>query len=277
MRMGESLVTTLRESLLADVGSGSLERAERALAPDCYPHALPLTPPDTTLGDTFERALASMRMFFQPIVCTQSGRSVGSEALMRSREPGLPMPMAILEAAAQLDRTAELAARARSVAARDIAAMLRRDGVVFVNVSADDIVSSDLSDAAAPLTRLADRLILELTERTPWDCVQGLHERLRELRERGFGIAIDDFGAGHLRTGHVCPTLVDYLKLDMGLVRSIDESVVQQRIVRDILGICRDHGIAVIAEGVETAAELDCLEALGCDLVQGFYIAHPAP
>jgi EAL domain-containing protein (putative c-di-GMP-specific phosphodiesterase class I) len=92
----------------------------------------------------------------------------------------------------------------------------------------------------------------------------------------GYRIAIDDLGAGHSRMTRFTLQDTDFVKLDMSLVRDLSLHRQRQRVVFDIISMCRDEGIRVVGEGVETSAECETLLELGCELLQGFLIARPS-
>ncbi len=98
---------------------------------------------------------------------------------------------------------------------------------------------------------------------------------LAELKLRGFRVAIDDLGAGHAGLQSFALLEPDIVKLDLDLVRSIDQSHTRQRLAAGLIELCHDLGAVVVAEGVESVAERDQLLELGCDLMQGFLFAHP--
>jgi EAL domain-containing protein (putative c-di-GMP-specific phosphodiesterase class I) len=148
---------------------------------------------------------------------------------------------------------------------------------VFVNLHLLDLFDKQLTSAFAPLSRVASRVILEITERTSLEGELDLRYRVAELRELGFRIAIDDLGSGHARMGTFTPLDTDFVKLDMSLVRDVDKHPMKQRLIRSITELCRAQGTMVIGEGVEAEAEAKVLVDLGCDLLQGYLIARPAP
>ena len=229
------------------------------------------------LEAAFERALATIWMAFQPIVVAGSHRRFGYEALLRSRDPQLPHVGALLDAAERLERTSQLGRAVRAHVATTFTAAPVERGLVFVNLHARDLFDPTLSSPFAPLTRLARRVVLEITERTSLDGIDRLVDRVAELREIGYGIAVDDLGGGFNRMNHLTPLDTDFVKLDMSLVRDVDSHPVKQRLVSSVIGVCKDSGVRVIGEGVETAAEARVLAELGCDYVQGYLIARPAP
>jgi EAL domain-containing protein (putative c-di-GMP-specific phosphodiesterase class I) len=223
-----------------------------------------------------ERCLAALQMHFQPIVYPDRAR-FGYEALLRSTDKSLPHPGAILDAAERLERTTRLGMAIRAQVAKVFAAAPADRGVVFVNLHVNDIFDKALTSQFAPLTRIASRVVLEITERSSLDGLGDVRYRIAELRERGYRIAVDDLGGGHARMGALGPLDTDFVKLDMSLVRDVDSHPMKQRLVRSITQLCKDHRVMVIGEGVETEAEAKALTELGCDLLQGYFIARPGP
>jgi EAL domain-containing protein (putative c-di-GMP-specific phosphodiesterase class I) len=149
-------------------------------------------------------------------------------------------------------------------------------GLVFINLHLLDLFDKQLTSPFAPLSKVASRVVLEITERTSLEGQLDLRYRVAELRDLGFKIAIDDLGGGHARMGTFSPLDTDFVKLDMSLVRAVDKHPMKQRLIRSITELCRQQGTKVIGEGVETEAEAKMLVDLGCDLLQGYLIARPA-
>lgn len=225
----------------------------------------------------FDKCMAGLNMHFQPIVLADSRKRFGYEALMRSTDRSLPHPGAILDAAERLERIPTLGRAVRAQTAKVIAAAEPERGVVFVNLHLLDLFDKQLTSAFTPLSRVASRVVLEITERTSLEGQLDLPYRVAELRELGFRIAIDDLGGGHARMGTFSTTDTDFVKLDMSLVRDVDKHQMKQRLIRSITDLCRAQGTMVIGEGVETEEEAKVLVDLGCDLLQGYLIARPAP
>jgi EAL domain-containing protein (putative c-di-GMP-specific phosphodiesterase class I) len=107
--------------------------------------------------------------------------------------------------------------------------------------------------------------------------VSDLTRRVSRLRSLGYRIAVDDFGAGYAALNSFASLRPDIAKLDMALVRSVDRDPYRRRLVTSVTSMCRDLGILVVAEGIETEAEKTTLVGLGCDLLQGFLIGPPQP
>ena len=227
------------------------------------------------LEEKLDRCLAAMTMHFQPIVHASTRARFGYEALLRSTDKALPHPGAILDAAERLERIPTLGRAVRAQSAKVFAAAPPERGVVFINLHLLDLFDKQLTSAFAPLSKIASRVILEITERTSLEGQIDLRYRVAELRELGFRIAIDDLGGGHARMGTFTLLDCDLVKLDMSLVRDVDKHPMKQRLIRSITDLCRDQGITVIGEGVETDAEAQVLVDLGCELLQGYLIARP--
>ena len=228
------------------------------------------------LDVVFARAMKTLWMAYQPIVRVADRALFGYEALMRTRETALPHPGAVLEAAERLGRVHELGAHVRSCAAEPIGGA-HPEAVLFVNLHASELGDDALLSRDAPLSRIATRVVLEVTERASLEGVDDVRGRVRALRELGFRVAIDDLGAGY--AGLTSFTLLEpeVVKLDMELVRGIDSHRTKRSIVTSMVTLCHDMGATVVAEGVETPAERDALVDLGCDLLQGYLLAKPAP
>ena len=227
------------------------------------------------LEDRLNRCLAGMTMHYQPIVHASTRARFGYEALLRSTDRSLPHPGAILDAAERLERIPMLGRAVRAQAAKTIAEAPAERGVVFINLHLLDLFDKQLTSAFAPLSKVASRCVLEITERTSLEGQLDLRYRVAELRELGFRIAIDDLGGGHARMNTFTPLDTDFVKLDMSLVRDIDRHPLKQQLIRSVTELCAEHGTKVVGEGVETEAEARVLVDLGCDFLQGYLLAKP--
>ena len=227
-------------------------------------------------GERFRAGMEQLWMAYQPLVCTDTWQPFGYEALLRTREKTISHPGVFLELASRLGTLHQLGRMTRSRAATDVMLGLER-GMLFVNLSAADLADPNLFSADAPLSRIAERVVLELTEREGLEGVAEIGERIADLRQLGFKIAVDDLGAGYSALSYFATLEPDVVKLDMSLVRSVDESPVKQRTVLSLVQLSHSLGIAVVAEGVETEQECKTLCGLGCDYLQGFLFARPEP
>lgn len=228
-------------------------------------------------NEEFDAALELLWVAFQPIISWKAKKVFGYEALVRSSHTVLSHPGRLFEAAEQLNRLSDISRRIRGLVAASMGGA-PEDARVFVNLHSSDLNDDELYTTDAPLSRYADRIVLEVTERASLDCVQNLKERLRRLREAGFVIAVDDLGAGYAGLASFGQLEPEVVKLDMSLVRNIDSQPRIQRVVQSMLSACGgDLEILVVCEGVETPAERDVLVALGADLLQGYLFGRPLP
>ena len=223
----------------------------------------------------FESALATLSVAHQPIVSMNDRTLYAYEALLRSAEPALPSPAAVLEAAQRLGRLDDLGRTIRSAAASTLSAA-PKGALLFVNVHPTDLRDGDLYDRGAPLGKVASRVVLEITERASLEGLDAVAARVRELRDMGYRVALDDLGSGYAGLSSLARLEPEVVKLDMSLVRGLHAHPTRRRLVESIAGVCGQLGMKVVSEGVETAEERDALQELGCDLAQGYYFAHPA-
>jgi EAL domain-containing protein (putative c-di-GMP-specific phosphodiesterase class I) len=237
--------------------------------------------PKMQLGDLaslharFEHALEGLYMAFQPIVRLPEREVLAYEALLRTTEPSLANPVGLLDAAHRLGRVHELGRRIRAEVAA-AASEAPPDALLFVNVNAVELSDNELLSSSAPLSKLAQRVVLEVTERTALDGVDGLMTRRRKLRELGFRVAIDDLGAGYAGLSSFSQLDPEFVKLDRSLIQDVHEDARRLKIVGGMAALCRGLGIETICEGVETAAERDALIEAGARLQQGYLFARPA-
>ncbi len=221
----------------------------------------------------FARAVGGLFMVYQPIMRTLDGSVFGWEALLRTKEPEVTGPLAFLETAERLGRVRELGRLIRASVSRT--ANQHRGTMFFVNLHPDDLLDEALFDPSSPLSALAPEIVLEITERSPFDSIPDVRDRVRRLRSLGFRLAVDDLGAGYAGLTSFATLEPDFVKLDRGLVQGIDSEPVKRKLVASIVTVSRELGITVVAEGIETAAERAAVAGLGCDLMQGFFFRHP--
>jgi EAL domain-containing protein (putative c-di-GMP-specific phosphodiesterase class I) len=220
-----------------------------------------------------DRALDAMFMVYQPIVSWRCKEAFAYEALLRTREPSVPNPGVLLDLAQRCGRLPDLGRRVRAAAAQ----MVPRAPRLFVNLHPADLLDDELYEASSPLSTVASRVVLEVTERDGLNEVADLTARLARLHALGYRVAIDDLGEGYAGLTSLARVQPEFVKLDMSLVRGVDRSPTAQHIVRSTLRLCRELSCLVIAEGVETPAERDALLSMGYDLLQGYLLGRPQP
>jgi EAL domain-containing protein (putative c-di-GMP-specific phosphodiesterase class I) len=229
------------------------------------------------LRELLEQQLVSA--VFQPIVYLKTGELLGYESLGRGLHSELsPEPIELLRLAEQCQLAAELS---RSFRLQGIKESARLAGAprLFFNVHPAEMANESLLSCFCESLAVVDdsrSMVLEVHEDVVADVV--MLRRLREhLRALGVGLAFDDFGAGQARLAELAEVPPDFVKLDMKLIRGIDQSRARQELVQALARIASDLGVEVIAEGVETPGEAEsCLEA-GCQLGQGFLFGRPQP
>jgi EAL domain-containing protein (putative c-di-GMP-specific phosphodiesterase class I)/CheY-like chemotaxis protein len=219
-------------------------------------------------------ALQAPWLAAQPIVRARDGSCFGHELLLRPSGARLPTPTAALEAAERLCRVPEVGRVVRRLAA---ATPTAPGTSLFVNVHTLELADEELYAAEAPLSRRARDVVLEITERGSLESVVDLDGHIRALRALGYRVAIDDLGAGYAALNSFAALQPDVAKLDMTLVRGVDADPYRRKLISSVTTMCRDLGILVVAEGIETRAEREVLVDLECDLLQGFAIGRPGP
>ena len=220
---------------------------------------------------------------YQPQVDLRTGRIVGAEALVRWRREGVGLvePGAFLAVAAESGLMAEIDDWVLREACRQARVWLDRDGSgisVSVNVSVPQArtgglqtrVARALEDAGLPPALLE----LELTEGVLLHEAHHAAADLEALHRVGVRISIDDFGTGFSSLGRLATLRADRLKIDRSFIETLDKPS-SLAIVRAIVGLGRALRIEVVAEGVETASQLDRIRGAGCDVVQGYYTGRP--
>ena len=217
---------------------------------------------------------SALSMVFQPIVNIQGHGVVGVEALARfDCEPRQSPDVWFMDAVASgLGTEIDLAA-ARAATPEILPDPSGMD--LFVNVMPETLFSSGFEELVSSVP--GDRVVLELTEHAPVNDYDRLADAIDGLRAEGFRIAVDDVGAGYSSFRHLLTVRPDVLKIDISLCRSIESDRARQVIAASIASLGRELDATVVAEGIETPAELTTVQELGIDSAQGFYLAAPAP
>jgi EAL domain-containing protein (putative c-di-GMP-specific phosphodiesterase class I) len=227
-------------------------------------------------------------VFYQPLVQFDDAAVIGFEALVRWRHPG----RGLLEPGAFIERAEEsglivpigswvIREVCRQAASWKAAAPELEPLVVSVNLSARQLAHPDLVDTGdEALTGSGidpSTLALEVTESMLMEDPARCSDILHALRSLGVKLAIDDFGTGQSSLGYLKQLPVDCLKIDQTFVEGLGRDPDDTAIVDAVVKLGHALGLAVTAEGIETNEQLRELEALGCDIGQGFYFARPQP
>lgn len=230
---------------------------------------------DAQLEASFHASVDAMWMAYQPILTAADGSVFGVEALLRTDDRSLGGPSEILAAAEKLNRVHELGRLVRERVAED-AAHVPESALLFVNLHPADLLDPLLYSASAPLSQMAKRVVLEITERSSLQDVGDAVSRVASLRAMGFRIAIDDLGAGYAGLTSFAQLEPEIVKLDMTLVRNVHASATHRRVIRSMTALAREMNMLVVAEGIEVEEEREAVVALGCELLQGYLFARPA-
>ena len=214
-----------------------------------------------------------LHMVFQPIVRLDTLEVIGVEALSRF-EGGPPTPDRWFHEAATVGRGAELEVASLGLAA---AAIPQLPGDVYLSVNASPALITAWGRRELPDTIPLDRVVLEITEHEQIEDYDRLLETLAPLRARGLRIAIDDAGAGYSSFRHILLVKPEVIKLDISITRAIDQDSSRRALAAAFITFAGEIGATLVAEGVETAAELETLQSLGATLGQGYFFARPGP
>ena len=225
-------------------------------------------------------------LHYQPQVRLSDGRIVGMEALVRWQRPGadLVAPGRFIAAAEQsgliipigqwvLNEACRQAVEWRAAGVPDLVVSVNLSVVQFRRSNILHDVTAALRDSGLP----AELLELELTESVLLHDTEAALETLRALKKIGVRLAIDDFGTGYSSLSYVKRLPVHKLKIDRSFVHGLGESAEDAAIVRAVIQLGQSLQLEVVAEGVETGAQLDFLAANGCDQIQGFLVSRPLP
>lgn len=282
---GETSEELLRNADAAMYRAKELGRAQHALFDDAM-RSRAMTRLQTEAA--LHRAIDADGFFlhFQPKISLTDGRLVGAEALVRMMDPeaGMIPPSEFIDVAEEtglIVPIGEIVLAGAARVARDWFEKTGRVVPISVNVSPRQLAQPSLPETIDRILRETgtspELVIIEITENLLMQDAQLASETLQRLREIGVRVSIDDFGTGHSSLGYLREFPIDELKIDRSFVKAMDEDDRSVTIVGSVVGLAHAMGLTVVAEGVETAAQLSELRRLGCDVAQGFYFSHPRP
>ena len=240
----------------------------------------------------FERALrlavanSEFELYYQPKVEVSSGRMVGAEALLRWNRPGYgPVaPSAFIPLLEETGLIVEVGAWVIDTACRQIALWADCAGgpvPVAVNVASRQFSDNKLQDTVAGAIAAhgiePGLLALEVTESALMDDTERTATTLAALRAMGVKVAIDDFGTGYSSLAYLKRFPVDALKIDIAFIRDVTVDQGDAALVDAIIVMAHSLDLEVVAEGVETEAQLAYLARHRCDQIQGYYFSRPVP
>ena len=243
--------------------------------------------PSLTLVGELRRAIdeRELILYYQPKVEVRSGAVTGVEALVRWRHPerGIVPPDEFIPVAQETSLIRPLTLYVIDEALRQCQ-LWREAGhelAVAVNVSTRNLIDVDFPDDVAGLLARwgvrPDLLELEITETAIVADVFRAKAVLERLGAMGLRLSVDDFGTGYFSLAYLKRLPINELKIDRSFVTNMTSSEDDAVIVRSTIDLGRNLGLEVVAEGVETAEVWECLERLGCDVAQGYYMSPPVP
>ncbi|OAI11768.1 hypothetical protein A1507_19770 [Methylomonas koyamae] len=240
------------------------------------------------LENTLRQALANNQfsLYYQPQINLSDGRVIGMEALIRWQHPdmGFISPAKFIPIAEETGLIVPIGEWVLKEACRQNRAW-QLTGLIDVPISVNlsvrqfshdnvlRLISKTLRETEMPATSLE----VEITESILVQDVEKTLGVLHELKAMGVKIAVDDFGTGYSSLSYLKRFPLDRLKIDQSFVRDVVENRDDQAIACATINLGHSLGLVVIAEGVETKAQLDVLRTLGCDEVQGYFFARPMP
>ncbi len=230
-----------------------------------------------------------LRVFYQPIVSLQNAKIIGAEALVRWQHPehGLLPPAQFISLAEESGLIIPLGEWVLRQAATQLAQwtiMSELSGAplrVFVNISARQLIGDGIATLVDGTLRENDlspsQLILEVTESSLIDEASERLGALNQLEALGVRLALDDFGTGYSSLSYLRRLPFHCLKLDRSFVAGLGAASTDLQIAAAVIEMARALSMTVVAEGVETEAQMTCLRRLGCHLAQGYYFSEPLP
>ena len=227
-----------------------------------------------------------MQVFYQPQICINDGRLAGFEALLRWNHPvlGWISPaefIPIAEESAFIVKIGEWVMHTAAAQAAEWLALGHTSFRMAVNLSVRQFVANNLPATVKRVLKQtglpAHMLELEITESLALQSVSATLGNLHACKALGIKLAMDDFGTGYSSLAYLKRYPLDCLKIDQTFVRNITQDAGDAAITRAIVAMAHSFGMSVIAEGVETAAQLDFLRDLGCEEFQGYLFSKPVP
>jgi EAL domain-containing protein (putative c-di-GMP-specific phosphodiesterase class I) len=226
-------------------------------------------------------AAGQIHTLYQPILDLRTQQVVGHEIFTHG-PAGTPFEEAerLFAVAERTGRLLDLERLSRARALESARRHLAPGAKLFLNTSARALADPDV--AGAGFVRLVDasglrheEVVLEITERVPREERPPYEQALHDLKQQGFGIAIDDMGAGYSSLSALVTIEPNYLKFDIALVRGIDRSSIKRSLLETVVDLSGRIGAKVVAEGIEVEGELTTLRDMGVPLGQGRFLAAP--
>lgn len=234
---------------------------------------------------TLQQAIArrEIQPFYQPFVDSSTGKIAGFEVLARWKHPtyGYVSPEVFIPLAEQHRLIIPLTHMLMKQIISDLKQEIHRfpDGIyICINISPQNCLdphfADGISDILLSLEAKKRRIVIEVTEQHPLHITPQLNDWLSGLRQANVAIALDDFGTGYSNLAYISALNPEFLKIDKMFVNQIGENA-DTRLIESVIDLARKMQLKVIAEGVETQAQVDYLRARHIDYMQGYFFSRP--
>ncbi len=286
----ERIVVFLEEAPRGAINSAARDDALKMAAASLTGAAVAMPKAASRNGAEIAAAMdrGELEAAFQPIVSFNDKKSRGSEALVRwsAKEGGADAALSteeIVRSAISAGKGKALAKLMIDAAAEHVGGMIKKnqsDYFAAFNVSPAQVLEEgfveDVRSAIARHKLPAKSLVLELTEADSLSGDQRFAKIFKDLSAAGVALAFDDFGAGYSSLSNLHKFDFDYLKVDKSFINDIVADSGKKKVVSALVGLARDFGMTVIAEGIETQEAADLAHEIGCDLGQGYHLGAPS-
>lgn len=213
---------------------------------------------------------------FQPIICLDSGKVMGYEALARIQNHPDSETIKLFNFANKSDKTWEIERLCQELTFKKLAKLNLGNQKIFINISSHVLSDSRFKKVAmSALNKYKinpPNIVFEIKEKDAVEESFGLIESIEHYKRQGFGIALDNIGKGYSSISRIFSLNPSFIKADMGLIKEIDVNPLKASLIGSFVEFCSKNNITLIAAGVETEKELKVLKRIGVISVQGFYI-----
>ena len=211
----------------------------------------------------------------QPLISGNTGKVQAFEALLRSKHSVLRGPLSIIRSAENHDRLAQLS-EIIFAKAREWLSRIEGDFCLFINIHPDELADPiGMKNRLLLLQPWANRVVLEITERSRLQAISSWEETLNSITQLGFMVAVDDLGSGYSSLSVLADLQPKYIKMDMGIIRNVHLEPRKRRLIEMLCKFAEATDAMIVAEGVEVEEELSTLIECGAHLLQGYYFSRP--
>ncbi len=217
----------------------------------------------------------NISLALQPLINGKEGHVEAFEALLRSQHPVLSGPLSVIRAAEKhesLDRLADIIFRKAKGWLETLPGNFR----LFINIHPDELADPEgMKNRLSILQPWANRVVLEITERSRLQAIASWEETLDSIIQKGFMVAVDDLGAGYSSLSVLADLQPKYIKMDMSIIRNVHLEPRKRRLIELLCKFAEATDAMIVAEGVEVEEEMKTLISCGAHLLQGYYFSKP--